>query len=96
MLACLEWLLLEVQHVPMVFSNLSNPSQMQITLDLVLDLVLGLVLGLALALDLVVPTLDNTALNQASLLFVPVLLCPVPHLEVMAQLTPHHLFVSMR
>lgn len=95
MLACLEWLLLEVQHVPMVFSNLSNPSQMQIILGLVLDLVLDL--ALALVLDLVVPTLDNTALNQASLLFVPVLFCRrVPHLEVMAQLTPHHLFVSMR
>jgi len=96
MLDCLEWLLLEVQHVPMVFSNLSNPSQMQIILGLVLDLVLDL--ALALVLDLVVPTLDNTALNQASLLFVPVLFCrvPLPHLEVMAQLTPHPQFVSMR
>jgi len=82
----------------MVFSNLSNPSQMQITLDLVLVLGLDLDLAPDLVLDLVVPTLlDNTALNQASLLFVPVLLCLHPHLvEVMAQLTPHHLFVSMR
>jgi len=84
----------------MVFSNLSNPSQMQITLDLVLglvlDLVLGLVLDLALVLVLDHTALDNTALNQASLLFVPVLFCLVPHLEVMARLTPHHLFVSMR
>jgi len=58
----------------MVFSNLSNPSQMQITLDLVLVLGLDLDLAPDLVLDLVVPTLlDNTALNQASRLFVPVL-----------------------
>jgi len=100
MSACLDWLLLEVQHARMVSSRPSSPlERLHLTQDLVrvgpirdlirVDLTLALDLDLDLALALATPLGSTVRLARVSRLFVALLIYLGIHLEAaLVEATP--------